>query len=53
MYYDKTSILFYSKNNKLSSGTKYMQIKFLTFRDLVRQRDMAIQNIGIDKMLAD
>lgn len=49
IYYDKAAIIFFSKNNNLSTVTKQMQTKFLTVKILVRQGDIVIQNIGTDK----
>ena len=45
--------MFYSKNNKISMGSKHMEIKYLTVKDLVKKWDIVIEHIRTESMLAD
>ncbi|RVW21621.1 Retrovirus-related Pol polyprotein from transposon TNT 1-94 [Vitis vinifera] len=37
IYCDNNAVVFYSKNNKISTGSKHMEIKYLTVKDLVKK----------------
>ncbi|RVW21791.1 Retrovirus-related Pol polyprotein from transposon TNT 1-94 [Vitis vinifera] len=37
IYCDNNAAVFYSKNNKISTGSKHMEIKYLTVKDLVKK----------------
>ena len=45
--------MFYSKNNKISMGSKNMEIKYLTVKDLMKKGDIVIEHIRTESMLAD
>ena len=45
--------MLYSKNNKISTGSKHMEIKYLTINDLMKKGDIVIKHIRIEFMLAD
>ncbi|RVW64728.1 Retrovirus-related Pol polyprotein from transposon TNT 1-94 [Vitis vinifera] len=47
------AVVFYSKNNKISTGSKHMEIKYLTVKDLVKKGDIVIEHIRTESMLAD
>ena len=45
--------MFYSKNNKITTGSKHMEIKYLIVKDLVKKGDIVIEHIRIESMLVD
>ena len=53
IYCDNSAAVFFSKNNKHSSGSKHMEIKYLSVRDLVKKGDIVIEHIDTESMLAD
>ncbi|RVW43546.1 Retrovirus-related Pol polyprotein from transposon TNT 1-94 [Vitis vinifera] len=53
IYCDNNAAVFYSKNNKISTGSKHMEIKYLTVKDLVKKGDIVIEHIRTMSMLAD
>ena len=53
IYCDNNAVVFYSKNNKISTGSKHMEIKYLTVKDLVKKGDIVIEHIRTESMLAD
>ncbi|KAM1553250.1 hypothetical protein ACFX1X_006215 [Malus domestica] len=50
---DNTAAVFYSKNNKRSSGTKHMNIKYKFIREKIKQGFIKISYIDTASMLAD
>ena len=54
IYCDNNTVVFYSKNNKISTGSKHMEIKYLTVKDLVKKKgDIVIEHIKTKSMLAN
>ena len=53
IYCDNNAVVFYSKNNKISTSSKHMEIKYLTVKDLVKKEDIVIKHIRTESMLAD
>ncbi|RVW39088.1 Retrovirus-related Pol polyprotein from transposon TNT 1-94 [Vitis vinifera] len=53
IYCDNNTVVFYSKNNKISTGSKHMEIKYFTVKDLVKKGDIVIERIRTKFMLAD
>ena len=53
IYCDNNAVVFYSKNNKISMGSKHMEIKYLTVKDLVKKGDIMISHIRTESMLVD
>ena len=45
--------MFFSKNNKSSKGSKHIEIKYLTVRDLVKNEDIMVEHIDTTNMLDD
>ncbi|RVW93789.1 Retrovirus-related Pol polyprotein from transposon TNT 1-94 [Vitis vinifera] len=45
--------VFYSKNNKINTSSKDIEIKYLTVKDLVKKGDIVIEHIRTESMLAD
>lgn len=50
---DNSAAVFFSKNNRISSASKHMEIKYLTVRDLIKKGDISIDKINTKMMLAD
>ena len=42
IYCDNNAAVFYSKNNKISTRSKHMEIKYLTINDLVKKWDIVM-----------
>lgn len=53
LYCDNSVIVFYSKNNNISNGSKHLELKYLTVRDLVKKNDIVVKYIGTDFILGD
>ncbi len=53
IYCDNNAGVFFSKNNKSNSGSKHLEIKYLTVRDLVKKGDIEIKHIDTKLMLVD
>ena len=53
IYYDNGAVMFFIKNNKCSSGSKYLELKYLIIKDLVKKGDITVEHINIEFMLAD
>ena len=53
IFCDNTAAVFYSKNNKRSSGTKHMHIKYRLVREKIKQGLVKINYIDTASMLAD
>ena len=47
IYSDNNAVVFYSKNNKINMGSKHMEIKYLTVKDLVKKGDIVIEEIKL------
>jgi hypothetical protein len=50
---DNEAAVFFSKNNKLSCASKWIDIKYLVVRDKVKDDTIIIQLINMRAMLAD
>jgi hypothetical protein len=53
LYYDNSSTVLYSNNNRSSSKSKHIDIKFLAVKERVQSRLISIEHIGTASMLAD
>jgi hypothetical protein len=53
LYYDNSSTVLYSNNNRSSSKSKHIDIKFLAVKERVQSRLISIEHIGTVFMLAD
>lgn len=53
LYCDNRAAVLYSNNNKSSSKSKHIDIKFLVVRERVQNEQIDIQFIGTNSMLAD
>jgi hypothetical protein len=50
---DNNSAVLYASNNRSSSKSKYINIKFLVVKERVEKNEMKIEHIGTDSMIAD
>jgi hypothetical protein len=50
---DNEAVVFFSKNNKSSGASKWIDIKYLVVRDKVKDGIIVIQHINTRAMLAD
>ena len=50
---DNNVVVFFSKNNKSSKGSKHIKLKYLTVRDLVKNEDIMVDHIDTTNMLDD
>ena len=53
IFCDNNIAVFFSKNNKSSKGSKHIELKYLTIRDLVKNEDIMVEHIDTTNMLAD
>jgi transposase InsO family protein len=53
LYCDNQSAVLYATNNRSSSKSKYIDIKFLVVKERVQNGQLSIEHIGTDSMLAD
>jgi hypothetical protein len=50
---DINSTIFYATNNRNSSKSKYIDIKFLVVKERVQNNELCIEHIGTYSMIAD
>ena len=53
LFCDNKSAMLYSNNNKSSTKSKYIDIKFLVVRERVQSGQLSIEHIGRDSMIVD
>ena len=53
LYHDNNSAMLYSNNNKNSSKSKHIDIKFLVVKESVQNGQLSIGYIGTNFMIAD
>lgn len=53
IYYDNKSAILYSNNNRSSTKSKYIDIKFLVVKEKVQSKQISIEHLGTNFMLAD
>ena len=53
IYCDNASAVFFSKNNKRSSGSKNIDVKYFAVRESVRDGEIEVVKIGTKDQLAD
>jgi hypothetical protein len=53
LYCDNSSVVLYSNNNRSSSKSKHIDIKFLAVKERVQSGLISIEHIGTASMLAD
>jgi hypothetical protein len=50
---DNNSAVVYANNNRSSTKSKYIDIKFLAVKERVQNNELEIEHIGTDSMIAD
>jgi hypothetical protein len=50
---DNDDAVFFSKNNKLSCASKWIDIKYLVVRDKIKDNTIVIQHINMRAILTD
>ncbi|CAI9784971.1 unnamed protein product [Fraxinus pennsylvanica] len=53
IYCDNSAAMFFSRNNKSSSGSKHVDIKYLVVRDRVKEGQTKIEHINAETIIAD
>lgn len=53
IYCDNNSAVLYSNNNRSTTKSKFIDIKFLVVKERVQNKQICIEHIGTDFMLAD
>jgi len=53
LYCDNKSAILYSNNNRISSRSSYIDIKFLVVKERVQNGQIFIEHIGTNSMIAD
>ena len=53
IYCDNTTNVFFSKNDKFSSGSKHMDLKYLVVKERVQKQQVSIENIKTTLMVAN
>ena len=53
LYCENKSIVLYSNNNKSSSKSKHIDIKFIVVKERVQSGQISIEHIGTNSMIVD
>ncbi|XP_042962567.1 secreted RxLR effector protein 161-like [Carya illinoinensis] len=53
IFCDSTTAVFFSKNNKCSSRSKYIDIKYLSVRESIKRNEVFIECISAELMIVD
>ena len=53
IFCDNLAVVFLAKNNKSTSRSKHMYIKYLAIREHVKEKQVVIEHIGTELMIAD
>ncbi len=53
LYCDNKSAVLFSNNNRSSSRSKHIEIKFLAVRERVESGQISIEHIGINSMIVN
>ncbi|KAM2808794.1 hypothetical protein PS2_043635 [Malus domestica] len=53
MFCDNSAAVFFSKNNKRTSASRLMDVKFLKVREMVKKGEIEIQFLSTNLMIAD
>ena len=51
LYYDNNSAMLYSNNNRSSTKSKHIDIKFLIVKERVQNGQLSIEHIGTNSMI--
>ena len=53
LYCDNKSAILYSNNNRSSTKSKHIDIKFLVVKERVQSGQISIEHLGTNSMIAD
>lgn len=53
LYCDNNSAVLFVNNNRSLKGSKHMEVKFLTIKEMVQNCDIIVEHVPTDDMLAD
>ena len=53
IFCDNSTTMFLAKNNKSGSRSKHIKIKYLAIREHVKEKQVVIENISTELMIAD
>ncbi|KAM2866360.1 hypothetical protein COP2_022417 [Malus domestica] len=53
MFCDNSDVVFFSKNNKRTSASRLMDVKFLKVREVVKNEEIEILYLPTNLMVAD
>ena len=53
IYCDNISAVLFTKNNRTTTASKHIRIKFLVVRDMVENREILVKHISTEEMLVD
>ena len=53
IYCDNSSAVSFAKNNKMTSASRHIRIKFLVVREMVENGEIIVEHIRTEEMLAD
>ena len=53
MYCDNSAAVFFSKNDKYSTGAKHMELKYFAVKEEVQKQRVSIEHISTKLMIAD
>ena len=53
IFYDNSAAVFLAKNSKSGSRSKYIDIKYLAIREHVKEKQVVIEHISTELMIAD
>jgi len=53
LYCDNKSAVLYSNKNRSSTKSKHIDIKFLVVKERVQSRQISIEHLGTNSMIAD
>ncbi|PRQ31936.1 putative RNA-directed DNA polymerase [Rosa chinensis] len=53
IYCDNAAAVFFSKNNKRTSGSRNIDVKYFSVRESVRDNEVEVTKIGTKDQLAD
>jgi len=53
LYCDNKSVVLYSNNNRSSTKSKHIDIKFLVVKEMVQSGQISIEHLGTNSMIAD
>ena len=53
IYFDNNSVVLYSNNNRSATKSKFIDIKFLVVKERVQNKQISIEHLRTNDMLAD